>query len=209
MVMTKGSVAHDTVPYFMERFRDAYTVQLENFARERAARSPAADHDRRWRGVAAGGDCGDAGARERAAGRRGVDWCAGDGMSKASPLLHSRTPRGGGSGALITVTPASAGWQFVSFAVRRIGRGEEWTGRTGGDEVCLVLLEGEASVSWSPGPSKTVRLGPRRDVFSDYPHALYLPPGTRFELRARRTTEIGLCGSPTDTELPRAGDSSR
>jgi predicted dehydrogenase len=32
MVMTKNSVAHDTVPYFMERFRDAYTVQLENFA---------------------------------------------------------------------------------------------------------------------------------------------------------------------------------
>jgi inositol 2-dehydrogenase len=32
MVMTKNGVAHDTVPYFMERFRDAYTAQLENFA---------------------------------------------------------------------------------------------------------------------------------------------------------------------------------
>jgi scyllo-inositol 2-dehydrogenase (NAD+) len=32
MVMTKSGVAHDTVPYFMERFRDAYTAQLENFA---------------------------------------------------------------------------------------------------------------------------------------------------------------------------------
>lgn len=32
MVMTKNAVTHDTVPYFMERFRDAYTVQLENFA---------------------------------------------------------------------------------------------------------------------------------------------------------------------------------
>jgi inositol 2-dehydrogenase len=32
LVMTKGSVAHDTVPYFMERFRDAYTIQLQNFA---------------------------------------------------------------------------------------------------------------------------------------------------------------------------------
>ena len=32
MVMTKDSVAHDTVPYFMERFRDAYTTQLQNFA---------------------------------------------------------------------------------------------------------------------------------------------------------------------------------
>ena len=33
MVMTKGQVAHDTVPYFMERFAEAYTAQLENFAR--------------------------------------------------------------------------------------------------------------------------------------------------------------------------------
>ena len=31
MLMTKNSVAHDTVPYFMERFRDAYTTQ-QNFA---------------------------------------------------------------------------------------------------------------------------------------------------------------------------------
>jgi inositol 2-dehydrogenase len=32
MVMTKGNVAHDTVPFFMERFGEAYTAQLENFA---------------------------------------------------------------------------------------------------------------------------------------------------------------------------------
>ena len=32
MIMTKGMVAHDTVPYFMERFGEAYTTQLENFA---------------------------------------------------------------------------------------------------------------------------------------------------------------------------------
>jgi inositol 2-dehydrogenase len=40
-VLTKNHVAHDTVPYFMERFRDAYTTQLQNFAQnvlnERAA----------------------------------------------------------------------------------------------------------------------------------------------------------------------------
>lgn len=33
MFMTKATgVSHDTVPYFMERFRDAYTNQLQNFA---------------------------------------------------------------------------------------------------------------------------------------------------------------------------------
>jgi scyllo-inositol 2-dehydrogenase (NAD+) len=32
VVMTKNNVAHDTVPYFMERFERAYTLQLQNFA---------------------------------------------------------------------------------------------------------------------------------------------------------------------------------
>src|SRR5215218_90911 len=33
VIMTKADgVSHDTVPYFMERFRDAYTNQLQNFA---------------------------------------------------------------------------------------------------------------------------------------------------------------------------------
>ena len=32
-VMTKNSIAHDTVPHFMERFAIAYTVQLQDFAR--------------------------------------------------------------------------------------------------------------------------------------------------------------------------------
>ena len=32
MLLTKNSVAHDTVPYFMERFERAYALQLENFA---------------------------------------------------------------------------------------------------------------------------------------------------------------------------------
>jgi inositol 2-dehydrogenase len=31
-LLTKNNVSHDVVPYFMERFRDAYTVQLQNFA---------------------------------------------------------------------------------------------------------------------------------------------------------------------------------
>jgi inositol 2-dehydrogenase len=32
LTMTKSGIAHDTVPYFMERFERAYTLQLQNFA---------------------------------------------------------------------------------------------------------------------------------------------------------------------------------
>jgi scyllo-inositol 2-dehydrogenase (NAD+) len=42
MVMTKANgVSHDTVPYFMERFRDAYTNQLQNFAQNVLQQRPA------------------------------------------------------------------------------------------------------------------------------------------------------------------------
>jgi len=43
MLMTKNSVAHDTVPYFMERFRDAYTTPWKRCAsawRRRARTRP-------------------------------------------------------------------------------------------------------------------------------------------------------------------------
>jgi inositol 2-dehydrogenase len=39
-LLTKNSVAHDTVPYFMERFRDAYTAQLQAFAQNVLRDSP-------------------------------------------------------------------------------------------------------------------------------------------------------------------------
>ena len=50
MVLTKNSVAHDTVPYFMERFRDAYTTQLQNFAQNvQQQRTPRSRSSTGWR----------------------------------------------------------------------------------------------------------------------------------------------------------------
>src|SRR4029453_11482860 len=83
----------------------------------------------------------------------------------------------------------------------QIPEGEAWTGRSGTDELCLVLLGGLASITWS-GERVPPRLGPRRDVFSEYPHAVYLPPRTPYELRAERHTEIAECRSPTTKRCP-------
>jgi predicted dehydrogenase len=33
MVLTKDNVSHDTVPYFMERFEQAYVTQLQDFVK--------------------------------------------------------------------------------------------------------------------------------------------------------------------------------
>jgi 5-deoxy-glucuronate isomerase len=123
-------------------------------------------------------------------------------MKDATLVLHSREVPAAQSGTQVAVTPRRAGWEYVGFAVRQIAAGDSWGGRTGRHEVCLVLLSGLASVSWSPGQPKAVRLGPRRDVFSDYPHAVYLPPGTTFELRASRATEVAACQSPSSKRFP-------
>ena len=47
LMMTKNNVAHDTVPYFMERFERAYTLQLQNFAQNvvRDREPPVTLHD--------------------------------------------------------------------------------------------------------------------------------------------------------------------
>ena len=118
-------------------------------------------------------------------------------MSQPTTLLHTRRLAKAQSGTQVGVTPRRAGWDYVGFAVRQIAAGDSWSGRTGANEVCLVLLSGLASATWSPDQRKSVELGPRRDVFSEYPHALYLPPGTAFELRATRRTELAECRSPS------------
>jgi len=120
---------------------------------------------------------------------------------KTLTLLRSRKLPPAQSGTLVTLTPRRAGWEYVGFAVRQLAKGEAWSGSTGKDEVCLVLLGGLASVTW-PGQRKAARLGPRRDVFSEYPHAVYLPPGITFEVRAQRFTEMAECRSPSSKRFP-------
>ena len=123
-------------------------------------------------------------------------------MKSSDVLLHSRRLRPTQSGTQIALTPKRAKWHRVGFAVRQFAAGAAWRSRTGGDEVCLVLLSGLASVTWSPDRPHPVQLGPRRNVFADYPHAVYLPPGTAFEIRAPQAAEIAECRSPTTRRFP-------
>ena len=80
------------------------------------------------------------------------------------------------------------------FAVRQIAPGKAWTSYTGRQECCLVLLGGHCHVSFD-GRSHT--LGPRRSVFAGYPHAIYLPPRTRFRVEAEQLTELADGRAPS------------
>jgi 5-deoxy-glucuronate isomerase len=76
-----------------------------------------------------------------------------------------------------------------------------------------VLLRGSCGVAYttsvppgdggrrSPGGTEVVTLGPRADVFSAYPHALYLPPETRFRVTVEEPTELADGRAPARTRF--------
>jgi 5-deoxy-glucuronate isomerase len=82
----------------------------------------------------------------------------------------------------IHITPASAGWQHLSFAARKMERGASWHHQTNDHEMALVVLGGFCKVTSNCGT--WVEVGRRPNVFSGMPYALFLPPGTEFTLQA-------------------------
>ena len=113
----------------------------------------------------------------------------------------------GRTGTAVEITRRRAGWRYVHFAVRHLAPSKVWTDRTGRDECCLVLLRGSCRVQYG---DQTAVLGPRADVFSAYPHAMYLPPDTRFRVIADRPTELADGRAPArqrfDARLVRPQD---
>ncbi len=110
-------------------------------------------------------------------------------------------PGGHADPQLITVvTPAQAGWNFISFQVRRLRAGDHWAGETGETELALVMLSGTVDVSSSRGTWRDI--GGRDSVFAGPPHALYLPPRTSYTLTARDTCEVAVASTPAEQDHP-------
>jgi 5-deoxy-glucuronate isomerase len=119
------------------------------------------------------------------------------------PLLHrSRRLAPDESGVALEVTPEQAGWPLIAFAVRQLAAGARLTVETADREACLVLLSGHCRVRWNGGESHD--LGPRDNVFSGYPHAVYLPAHTRVDVAAVTRTELADCRAPSSAStVPR------
>jgi 5-deoxy-glucuronate isomerase len=123
---------------------------------------------------------------------------------RSAPLPPGRTA------TALEITPARAGWNYVHFAVRQVAPGKPWKDSTGREECCLVLLRGSCRVEFSStslraGADGAATLGPRADVFSAYPHAMYLPPRTTFRVIADELTELGDGRAPARKRFePRA-----
>ena len=121
------------------------------------------------------------------------------GSSYAQEVLnHSIPVPRDKSGVLVSVTREQAGWKTINFAVRRLIAGQYWQNHTRNEEAALVILGGKAAVDWGEGPRE---VGARKDVFSGYPYAVYLPSGTPFEISAVTDCEFADCRVPSSARL--------
>jgi 5-deoxy-glucuronate isomerase len=113
-------------------------------------------------------------------------------------LNHSSPVAADKSGILISMTREQAKWETINLSVRRLMAGQYWQSNTRDEEIALVILGGKATVDWGQGP---VEVGGRKDVFSGYPHAVYLPCRTPFEVSAVTTCEFADCRTPSSAQL--------
>ena len=111
----------------------------------------------------------------------------------------------------LEVTPAIAGWDFLSFRTYTFRAGQvidgESAGRRDGDGACsLGRSPWTSPVQTGPIPG---RCRGRDDVFAGPPFALYLPPGSH--LQTDRPRRCGLClrPRPGDRRPPATSDPPR
>src|SRR6266700_5946068 len=118
-------------------------------------------------------------------------------MTPRDFLVHSRQS-GNGTGDLLSLPRELAGWELMSFFVRRLAPDESHRVHTENEEVAIVLLGGKCVADWGEGQH---RIGERTHVFDGLPYAIYLPAGNRAQLRAETTCELAECRVPSTARL--------
>lgn len=103
-------------------------------------------------------------------------------------------------GSIVRVTPARAGWQFITFEARRLAQGETYADDSGDCELALVVLSGV--IGLEAGGNRWRDVGERDSVFTGLPYAIYLPRRTAFAATAQTDAEIALAWAPTDRDYP-------
>jgi 5-deoxy-glucuronate isomerase len=116
------------------------------------------------------------------------------GMTQTQYIIHSRTLPADRPGELLQLPREVAGWEWMSFFVRRLTPGMAWECRAQNEEVALVWLGGQCTADWGEGKQL---IGERKNVFDGFPYALYLPAGTRADLMAKTSCEIAECRVPS------------
>lgn len=111
------------------------------------------------------------------------------------PDLRVRPKERDDSGAVLEVTPESAGWSYVGFKVLKLEPGEGAGGGDAGREACIIVLSGRCDVE--VGAQRFENIGQRMSVFEDAPPAaVYAPAGALYAITARTVVEIAIGSAP-------------
>ena len=108
----------------------------------------------------------------------------------AQLVVHSHDPEA--DGCVLRVTPESAGWTYVGFAVYRDGSVAQ---RLDDRETCVVVLSGRANLA--AGGREWREVGGRDSAFDGGPPtALYVPPGVEWSAEG---DDFAVCTAPAAT----------
>jgi 5-deoxy-glucuronate isomerase len=113
----------------------------------------------------------------------------------ASSLLVRPAATSDAAGCVVAVTPESAGWTYVGFAVHRLATGATLTAGEPGRETCVMILTGVADVV--AGDLIAPGLGGRGSVFDALPPGVvYAPAGIPATITAATDCEVAICTAP-------------
>ena len=112
-------------------------------------------------------------------------------MNAARKLLIPAKKSASWSGTIMKIEPQQAGFDYLTFEVRRLKAGESYAGETGSNELGIVALGGCFQARSSQGNWESV--GGRANVFSGMPWALYLSVHTHFTITAVTDCELAFC----------------
>ena len=112
-------------------------------------------------------------------------------------LIKPQTGQTDGILRAVDITPEAAGWQYVSFAVYQLTRGQTLRGAADGRETTVVVLSGIGRAELN-GQS-VGQLGERLSVFENKaPYALYLSEDASYQVECTSDgMEIAVASAPT------------
>jgi 5-deoxy-glucuronate isomerase len=114
-----------------------------------------------------------------------------------SVLIKAKTERTGEILRPIAITPESAGWQYVSFAIYQLTQGQTLRGAADGRESALVVLSGVGNAELNG--QAVGEIGKRLSVFENSaPYALYLSEDASYQLACTSEhMEVAVASAPT------------
>ncbi len=110
---------------------------------------------------------------------------------------HHRSPSTDGA-VRLSVTPDDAGWDYLSFAVVALGRGDEHHELLTDQELAIVPLSGAGRVRVDGAEFDLAR----SSVFEQMPHVLYVTPGATVHVATDERFEFAIGSAPAEGRYP-------